>query len=497
MEHDADRRVVWYLLLAMAVAGLGLVWPADAVFVSTALLSLAGSGLGGVGLLRHPASRLNFFRVAAVTIGLFSSLGGLFSLLALSIQQAGLWTDVIEQAHTTSTDLALAQAYANAFALTLWLVGNRVQQTGRITRLHRTALAALTDHRRRLQGLVGLLLLTQGYLLAIGAVVYGGRDLAQDGAPTHPLLALTGPLVPVMPVVLGYYARDQYIRGRYRHVLLYGLLLTVELGWFFLFGRRSVFFFFGLAGLGILFDRPLSRPFRLKNSLALLLTAMMAFALADAYHRLRVVYRFEAAQRMSGWEMLTGLWQADTDEYSALRNRNLALRAGYGSLALGQFVNLFRTSSQSPLLGQQLVGSLLVATPSDFLVDKQTIEVKEKLYEHAFGIGLTDISETLYLESFVDFGGLGFIVYAGFLTALVGLVYRLASSDRRPVFALLTACVLVSLALSMLETDMITFLIGLRSVLVCYALAWLLSPKRTPAPQSATDGQNASGEAPS
>lgn len=478
MTSVHNRRFVRCLLLALLSGPLALVWMPETLFVGTAVVSLLG-GLFGCGhLMQQPESRFNFFQLGAVAMVLASSLGSLFSYATLSIQQADLWELVVLYAHTSAADLALAQAYTNAFAIGFVLVGNRLQRTGLTTRLTQNVTTALTVHRRTVHLLIALLLVCQWYLLTIGAVVYGGRDLADETAPTHPLLAFVGPLAAVLPVALAYYLRQQYVGGRYGKAVLYSLLLVMDLGWFFLFGRRSVLFFFLLTALGLVLEQPLTYRLIIKNSIWIMLMAFLAFSVADAYHKVRVTYRFEGAQRMSLVEALSGLADVEEERYSAIRNRNVAMRSGYSSLALGQFINLFRTTAQAPLFGRQLRGSLLVATPSDYFVDKRAVLVKEHLYESAFNVPVTDVSETLCLESFIDFGWFGFIIYIGFVGLLIGPLYTIASSARYPVFSLIMACMAVSLALTMVETDLITVLIAFRSALVCYGFVFLFSRRK-------------------
>ncbi|AQG80571.1 hypothetical protein AWR27_15330 [Spirosoma montaniterrae] len=430
-----------------------------------------GGFYGLASLLANPASRFNFFRVAAVAVVLGNAAGSLFSFVTLSFQANDLWKTILELAHTTPTDLTLAQAYVNLFSLALLVVDKKLENSQLINTLQAMTAVCLGLHRNAVQWLMSALLVSQAYLLQLGVVVYGGKDLSQEGTPTHPLLALTGPFVPLLPFALAFYQRGYWQQNQYARAVLCGLLLMLELGWFFLLGRRSIFFFFVLMAMGLTFNQPVTRQLLRRNALPILLTVGIAAGLADIYHKLRVLYRFERVQQMQLADALAGIRAADDSRYADIRNRNLALRSSYGPMALGQFVNLFRTSPAAPLGGRQLAGSLLMTAPSDWLIDKRTVLVKEFLYESAYGLGLTDISETLCLESFIDFGWPGFLPYVLLLALLLYPAY--AAAKHNPLFALLTGVMLTSLAMSMIETDLITLLASLRWLFIAYILTRL------------------------
>ncbi len=480
-EHTfiiANNRFVLGLWLSLPVAAGALLWPHVVWFVAVGGLSVLGGFCGLIWLLTDPVSRFNFFRVAAVAIVLGNSLGSLFSCLTLSLVDAHLWETLLELAHTTPTDLTLAQAYVNLFALALLTVSNWLTIRILTEKLHTSAAICLTDYALLVRWLMAALLLGQAYLLHLGVIVYGGKDLAHESDPTHPLLALIGPFIPLLPFGLAYYCRTRWQQNRPVEAACYALLLTLELGWFFLAGRRSIFFFFVLTALGFGFHQSFTLQTLRRHALPMLLMGGLALGLADVYHKLRVMYRFEGVQQMNLADALAGIGTADDARYADIRNRNLALRSGYGAVALGQFVNLFRTSPAQPLGGRQLTGSLLMTTPSNWFVDKQTVLVKEFLYESAYGLGMTDISETLCLESLIDFGWWGFLVYVGLLALLLYPVY--AVSGQNPLFALLAGVSLTSLAMTMIETDLITLLASLRMLLPVYVLTYLFGPRIQP-----------------
>ncbi|WP_157816083.1 hypothetical protein [Spirosoma pollinicola] len=420
--------------------------------------------------------------MAAVIISVASALGMLIGFVAISFISTDMWEITLAYTYTTATDLSLAQGYANAFAIALWLLGNRLHTSGMMLSIYQDVQSCLQTHRRATLILVVGVFGCQLYLLNINVIVYGGNDLATEGEPTHPLLALITPLAPVVPFVLAYYARycvqtRQWLVG----LLIVGLLLG-ELSWFFLFGRRSVLYFFALLLAGFTYERVLTGKYIVGHIVPILLSILLILTIADTYHKLRTVYGFANLQRMSVVDGFRGLQAIDDDQYDKIRTTNMAFRSVYSSLAIGQFINLFRTTAHKPLAGKALRNSILLATPSDFLVDKKSVLAKEALYESTYALRLTDISETLYLESFIDFGWLGCFLYTGFISILFYGIYFVTNQYGSPLFSLVVCCMSIHLALSMVEMDMITYLATIRNLFLYYILTRLFFRKTVHTP---------------
>ena len=474
-------KFIRYTGLAWLSALMTLLCWADFWLICTSVLSLIG-GLYGLGnLLRMPEIRVNFFLISAVVIVLASAFGVLFGFVSISLVSHDIWEITIDYAHTTTVDLALAQAYANAFAIVFWILGRRLHYSGVIDSVYQNVATCLHDYKRTLLTLVVAILICQLYLFNINVVVYGGKDLATEGEPTHPLLALITPLVSILPFVLAYYTRGYFQAGRWVAGMFFILLLLGELNWFFLFGRRSILYFFILLFAGFGHANVLTGSSIVKNIVPICISLFVILTIADTYHKMRSVYGFQNLQRMNLVDSLTNLkTNTDDEKYDSIRKMNLSVRSAYSSLALGQFVNLFRTTPHQPLAGQILMNSILLATPSDFLIDKKSVLAKEALYESSYSLRLTDISETLYLEAFIDFGWFGGFLYAGFIFLLFYIIYSLASHGNNPLFSLIVSCISVSLALTMIEVDMITFLANIRTLFVYYLVTQLFFWKTEP-----------------
>ena len=474
MENSDTRKFIRYAGLAIVSALVSLWLSSNFMLLCTGILSFMGGVFGANRLLNVPESRFNFFQMAPVIIVLASSSGILFSFMSLSFISSDLWEIAMIYAHLTTIDIILAQAYTNLFAVSLLIIGGKLSRSEIIHQIHRDVTACLHDQKRTVLLWLVLMLICQLYLYNAGVIVYGGKDLLQEGEPTHPLLAMITPLIPALPFVLAYYLRTYIMDGHWLSVLLFSSILGIELFWFFLFGRRSIIYFFIFSAAGLVHNIPLNFKHLLKNIIPILLTCFFALNVADTYHKMRSMYSFEGVQRMNIMDVLSSLQNVDDETYNKIRQTNLASRAAYSSLALGQFVNVFRTTNKPSLLGQVLASSILHATPSNFLVDKKTILVKESLYENAFSLRITDISETLYLESFIDFGWLGFLIYTPFLFGILYLLCSAVSKAQQPVISLFASCAFISLALSMIETDMITFLATIRTLFFYYLLSLFL-----------------------
>ncbi len=473
------NRLTRYCLMAVLAAGLCVFIPSDYLLVLTGLLSLVGARYGLAYIGTVPESRFNFLLTAPTLILIGSSLGMLFSFTAINYISPDIWSITLDYAHTTTADVALAQGYTNLFASILFQLGSRLQRSTYPATIQQHIVAGLQQHRATLITVVLIVITCQLYLIQTGQLVYGGRDISDETAPTHPVMALIAPLVPAMPFVLTYYIRQHYNQKAFGQLLIVSGLVGVELFWFFLSGRRSTIFFFLLAFAGFFANEPIRLRYLLRHGIQVVLIGFVALKIADTYHKIRVANRFEKAQHMSVQDISAGLQSVDDGKYEQLRNLNLAARASYSSLALGQFVNLFSTTRYQPLYGQELTGSLLFASPSNFFVDKRTLLVKEHLYERTYSLGLSDISETIYLESFIDFGWLGFLVYPLLIGLVIYPAYWLTERVNQPLISLFWGCTCMHLALTMIETDLITFLSVVRTALLYGLLALLLGQRGT------------------
>ena len=479
MVDAGGRKFLIYAGMALISGPMALLFWPDGWLVGTALLSVLGGLHGLKHLLATPAARVNFLLLAAVVIVLMSAVGLLFSFATISWVDYDIWTLFLDYTHITTPDLALAQGVANGFAMVLWLLGSRLQRSGLMDGVFQTMLSGLNCHKRPVFGLVLAVLACQLYLLNGAVIVYGGKDLANESAPVHPLLALIMPVVPVLPFVLAHYGRDCFRAKRWLLGLFLVGLLVGELYWFFLFGRRSVIYFFVLLMVGFTAGKVLTVRNIVRNVVPLGLSVFAMLTVADTYHKMRTVYGFNALQRMNVTETMSGLQTVDSDRYGNIRKMNMAVRSSYSSLAVARFVNVFRTTPYQPLAGQVLLSSLLLATPSDFLVDKSEIVAKELRYERAYALSLTDISETLYLEAFIDFGWLGCFIYPALLFGLFYGLCAVARWSQSPVYGLVVSCAGIWLALTMMETDLISFLAALRTLFVYGVVAGLFSVGRS------------------
>ena len=472
-------KFLMYTGLTLFIGPLALLFWPDFWLVFTAMFSITG-GLYGLGyLLAKPAARINFLLVGAVIIVLVSASGLLFSFASISWVDYEIWSLFLDYTHITTPDLALAQGVANAFAILLWLLGNRLQRSGLMDDILQQVIYALDYQKKAVRLLVMGVMACQFYLLNTAVVVYGGKDIANESAPVHPLLALLLPLVPVLPFVLAYSVRGYFQHGRWLTGLFIAVLLLGELYWFFLFGRRSIIYFFIMALMGFSFAKILTIKHIIRNLIPLGLSVFAMLTIADTYHKMRTVYGFNALQRMNVAESVVGLQTIDNERYGTIRRMNVAVRSSYSSLAVARFVNLFRTTSYRPLAGQVLLNSLLLATPSDFLVDKSRVIAKEILYERAYALSLTDISETLYLEAFIDFGWLGCFIYGSFVFGLFYALYAFIHRSRSPIGCLIVSCAGSWLALTLIETDMISFLASLRTLFMFCVLIGLFSVRKS------------------
>lgn len=485
MANTGSRKFLKYTGLSIISGPMALLFWPDGWLIVTAALSIVG-GFYGLGfLLTNPAARANFLLFGAVVVVLVSAAGMLFSFVSISWVDYEIWSLFLDYTHVMLPDLALVQGVANAFAIVLWLLGNRLQRSGLMDSIFQQVIYAL-DYQKKAVWLLSMgTLACQFYLLNGSVVVYGGKDIADESAPVHPLLALVLPLVPVLPLALAYYVRGYFQNSRWLAGLLTTALLLGELYWFFLFGRRSIVYFFVLLITGFSFGKALTVRAIFRNLIPLGLSVFVMLTIADTYHKMRTMYGFNALQRMNVAEGVAGLQNLDNEQYGNIRRMNMAVRSSYSSLAVARFVNLFRTTSYQPLAGQVLLNSMLLATPSDFLVDKSRIMAKELLYERAYALSLTDISETLYLEAFIDFGWLGCFIYGGFIFGLFYTLYALIHRSRSPIGCLIASCAGIYLALTLIETDMISFLAALRTLFVYCVLVGLFSVRRSHQPKTA------------
>lgn len=450
------------LLLTLFIAVSSKLIGADAeLFLIIELGSLIAGALGVIMLLLVVETRFNFLFVSAIVILLGGSMGILNTFFSTYWSDRDLWLYILNENNTTYEDLADARIYTNSFCLMFFILGYILQSSDMITSIHKKCVTVLHESGGSIKIATGILLLIQIYLVYGGHIVYGGTDFDLEGKPSHPLTAFI-PLVPTIIILVSYNIRLENNNTFITKLILTSILLF-EGYWFFLFGRRSIVFYFLLVMVGFFYNEPITFERVKSNAVIILICLVIIYQMTNLFQKIRVFSGYNVVQKVGVIETLK-LMQVDESEYKSINKQNITLRSSYGSFILSFFVDLYKTKPVQPLNGQIIINSLLAATPSNYIIDKSTFLVQENLYNYHFGLSLPDCSESSVLESYLDFSTWGFIVYPILFFALIYLISKITLYQSNEI-NLITACCLFLIAVSMIETNMIIILNSIRSII--------------------------------
>lgn len=446
----------------------------NGTFLLLELITLTSILYGILILFSEPSSRINFFLVAALTIMMGSSLGILNSYFYLDYIYEGEWDNMLMSNGITITEVIESQCVANTFSMVLSVISLFLQQSKILKSIHLSITKLFDNEPKVIFIFITIIVLSQFYAILTNLVAFGGRLLEEQDKATHPLIAIIGPIVPCVVIASSYYHRHSFKKKSAVEIVFFTGILLLELYWHFLTGRRTIIFCTLLILLGYGFNEIITLRTLRKTGIYILIFCYISIRMTDIFYIVRAFSGYENIQKQGILDVIQNL-SVDESTRSYYRNINIATRSSYSSVSVASFLKLFKDTNNDYLQGVSILNSLMFATPSNFFYDKKEILLKEDLYSNSYRLSLDDISETIYLESIIDFGFLGLLfVYPFILFVSSWPFYWYCSHSRNELNNFLLVGTYVYLAFSMIETDTLTFLISIRSLIVSFFVSFVI-----------------------
>jgi len=172
---------------------------------------------------------------------------------------------------------------------------------------------------------------------------------------------------------------------------------------------------------------------------------------------------------------------SDSDELKNASAFNLEIRALSTVAAVAHYEKL--TSSGDIQLGKglEIYNNFLKSTPSNYFVDKSSVLVMEVLASKLTEGKVRphkDLGGTLILESMIDFGKFGVILYPVFMMIIIVFFWWCLVKIGSPIVVLWFVIALLYSILTMMEGSIGELFLAMRVtivVVVIFALIWIIS----------------------
>jgi hypothetical protein len=264
--------------------------------------------------------------------------------------------------------------------------------------------------------------LLQLALIASGVWTYGSIFLGSerdDGGQLTAILQFLNLIATATLPICGFLFGVRVALGSRisKPLLTYGLPLFSGLIWHFIAGRRylavelaltaSLYLFgrYGLHGAKLHFSR-IGR--------VVLLVVCVVLVAWPAYFAVRTAsYAAHTNEMPKITDLLDSASEVDEQQMERAHSQQVIDRAAI----ITSYATVEETL-RSFCMGQSLTNSILVALPP-FLVNKKHLYPSTEALWAEHGVPENDYANTVLLESYADFGWVGYIVYAGILSAII------------------------------------------------------------------------------
>lgn len=425
--------IVWAIAFLILLLG-GVSGFTAGIALGFVLMLLGATGLFYV-MVAGIETEFDFLRLLAVAAAGFVSLGTLNNIVYTSLVVDQSWASSLSIMDVTPRFMAFAGAllilYCGALSTAAWLF------------FHNPSLAVMSQiHARLIQrvrgysfdsGFIGFSLITsilicglQVYALKTGLYAFRGMT-AEDGV-LSPVAVIIITIVPMAPFLAGM------IIGKMRSRIVSGLpaivaaavILIFQLCWALLGGRTGVILVVMIALVGVQVVNPIRRiGFGL--IIAFILLALMTKPLLDFYQfaRFRDLGLMEVGKSdpvgfiFENWREYGERSEQEKAEHNELISENIANRGTVLSY-FAQYLKFYSENSVTPLLGRCMFNSFLTCIPRVFFPGKVNVAVAEYLYYEQQGFFPTaDGADSFYMEAFIDFHVVGYVIYPLVMTIAV------------------------------------------------------------------------------
>lgn len=328
--------------------------------------------------------------------------------------------------------------------------------------------------------LVAPIVTVQAVFIALGrrgyAMVLGfGQEAGSKPLVYQFVEGLSPAMLPIICALIGYQFSSKSVRNNYIITAFLIFCAFVQLVWWATEGRRAMTII-SIISFVIFFSVYFSDNLTSNRIFVIfisgLIGAMILYIAWQAYFLLRI-----ATSESGAFENL-GIFDLE-------RAKDIAASTDVGgSFADNIIIRPFsilisfvwvRELSSGVLLGWNAVSQFLNSIPSFFFEDKFLAvgPVQEDLWAQALGVPKTDYTNTIFLESYVDFGVLGFLIYLVFIIKVcefVNFICRRAGWSELVVFNYFTILFVVM----NVETSPNTFFVYIRSIVFISIIYFIL-----------------------
>ncbi len=278
-------------------------------------------------------------------------------------------------------------------------------------------------------------------ILQIILLLTGQRDYASsiglgESANGSLIYQFSASLFPaVMPVCAIYAAlilNLEKFKGKYLVLLLYFSVIILQLLWFYTAGRRpmaililvSLFSFMSVRYAG-----PMNMKKLFKILVILFLSAQAVWFFWNSYFALRVAY-----DQTGGTESVSvfNIGQATSVARTADGDEQFRSNTVSRPFATVSSLTTIREESSGYLWGWNAFSQVLLTIPSGIFPNKFGVigPVLENLYYQKLGVPLVDYTNTIFLEGYVDFGLVGFLLYIAIVHVMCTSVFKIKRINR-------------------------------------------------------------------
>jgi hypothetical protein len=321
--------------------------------------------------------------------------------------------------YTISADATTLASAAMGLALNLVLASPLLILEARKDRAlvaHMEALASSAPNTFVLSfGLLQLALIASG-VWTYGSIFLGAaRD---DGGQLTAILQFVHLIATAMLPVCGFLFGVRIARGSgfLKSLLTYGLPLFSGLIWHFIAGRRYLAVELALTASLYLFGRYGLHGAKLhffRVGRIVLLVVCVVLVAWPAYFAVRTASYSARTNEMPKITDLLDSADVNEQQMEGAHSQKVIDRA-----AIIMSYTTVQETLRSFCMGRSLTNSILVSTPP-FLVNKKNLYQSTEALWAEHGVPADDYANTVLLESYADFGWMGYILYAGVLSAII------------------------------------------------------------------------------
>ena len=428
-------------------------------------------------LLKDNDSRFNPFLILSFIYSISFS-GSVVNCLIEVLTTGYKWSNILSRFEIHNYNVFNAIIYSLLFSFFLFLYSQIINNKMRKENFSNNLIYYFNKHKSKILTFSILIVFCHIVLIWSGKVslqgeVILGKNLSN--IEVNPLVAIILP-ISFFPV----FASAFYLREKRNKLLV--IILLIEFIWYFLWGRRSLLYFFYNCFIGYYFSNIITFKFLLKKLFPISLSVLALILFMNIFNYIRLLGGVEKLQELN-WENITYLYEKyntkDFDIIKKLNQENRIWRPLTPLGAVAYYENLSNRIYVEKGMGLEIYNSFLKSTPSNFFVkDKNRVYTMEYLL-FELSNGKThrenDLGDTLIFESFLDFGLLGILIYPAIIFLLFLLFLFLIHRVKLKLMFFFYILAMVNSFLTLTEGGIGVLFLFFRSIVVIIPIVLILN----------------------